>query len=100
MATYVLESGKRINLKAKGKERIIQNGINILSVVEGEVVLGRGIGINGDIVDSPITKAARIIDIKKQFEKYEPRLKVHKVTYEMDHKSGILKPKVEVSIVE
>jgi phage baseplate assembly protein W len=98
--TYTLEADNRVNLKAKGTERILQNGANILSVIKGEVVLGRAIGVNGDIVDSPITKASEIINIKKQFEKYEPRLKVHKVTYEADHQRGILKPCVEVSIVE
>jgi phage baseplate assembly protein W len=98
--TYTLGSSNRVNLKAKGAERILQNGSNILSVIQGEVVLGRGIGINGDIVDSPIIKAAKMIDIKKQFEKYEPRLNVEKITYETDHQNGILKPYVEVSIVE
>ena len=95
---YTLEADKRINLKAKGIERILQNGCNILSVIQGEVVLGRAIGIDGSIVDSPLNKAEGLMKIKEQFEKYEPRLKVKKVTYTLDHQRGILKPKVEVKV--
>ena len=97
---YTVEAGKKINLKAKGVERILQNCSNILSVVAGEAVLGRGIGINGDVIDSPLNKAQKILDIKNQFEKYEPRVKVKKVKYTADHLRGILKPVVEVRIVE
>lgn len=97
---YTIEADKKINLKAKGIERILQNGCNILSVTQGEVVLGRGIGIDGDIIDSPLNRAKKIINIKEQFEKYEPRLRVEKVTYTEDHQKGILRPLVEVRIVE
>ncbi|HAS79510.1 MAG TPA: hypothetical protein DCR90_01210 [Fusobacteriaceae bacterium] len=97
---YTLEPQNRVNLKATGSERILQNGRNILSVVIGEVILARGIGINGDIVDSPLNKSAALMDIKTQFKKYEPRLKIHKITYITDHQNGTLKPVMEVSIVE
>ena len=97
---YTLEANRKINLKAEGIERILQNGCNILSVIQGEVVLGRGIGIDGDIIDSPLNRAKKIINIKEQFEKYEPRLRAEKVTYTEDHQRGILRPLVEVRIVE
>lgn len=97
---YTLEADKKINLKAKGVERILQNGCNILSVTQGEVVLERGIGIDGDIVDSPLNKAKKRINIKEQFERYEPRLKIDQITYTEDHQSGVLRPLVEVRIVE
>lgn len=97
---YKLESQNTINLKASGVERILQNGRNILSVIIGEVVLARGIGINGDIVDSPLNRSSALMDIETQFKKYEPRLKIHKVTYITDHQRGTLKPVMEVSIVE
>ena len=97
---YKLESQNTINLKASGVERILQNGRNILSLIIGEVVLARGIGINGDIVDSPLNRSSALMDIETQFKKYEPRLKIHKVTYITDHQRGTLKPIMEVSIVE
>lgn len=97
---YILEARKKIDLKAKGIERILQNGCNLLSVIQGEVVLGRAIGIDGSIVDTPINRAEGLMKIKEQFEKYEPRLKVEKVTYTLDHQRGILRPKVEVTVVE
>ena len=97
---YILEAEKKINLKAKGVERILQNGCNILSVVQGEVVLVRDIGIDGSIVDTPLNRAEGLLKIKEQFEKYEPRIKVEKVTYTIDHHRGVLRPKVEVTIVE
>ncbi len=97
---YTLEADKKINLKARGIERILQNGCNILSVIQGEVILGRGIGIDGSIVDTPLNRSQGLMKIKEQFERYEPRLKVEKVTYTADHQRGVLKPKVEVKIVE
>lgn len=97
---YTLEADKNINLKAKGIERILQNGCNILSVIQGEVVLGRGIGIDGSLVDTPLNRSQTLIKIKEQFERYEPRLQVEKVTHTADHQRRILKPKVEVKIVE
>lgn len=97
---YKLEPQNTINLKANGVERILQNGRNILSVIIGEVILARGIGINGDIVDSPLNRSSALMDIETQFKKYEPRLKIHKVTYITDHQRGTLKPIMEVSIVE
>ena len=97
---YTLEPQNKINLKATGIERILQNGRNILSVIIGEVVLARGIGIDGDIVDSPLNRSADLMNIQTQFKKYEPRLKIHNITYETDHQRGTLKPVMEVSIVE
>ncbi|MEI6856797.1 hypothetical protein [Psychrilyobacter sp.] len=97
--TYELSSNN-INLNAIGTERILQNGRNILAVMIGEVVLGREIGINGDIIDSPSHKNISIFDIKEQFKKYEPRLKVHDITYKGDGEDGLLNPVVEVSIIE
>ncbi|MCS5421242.1 MULTISPECIES: hypothetical protein [Psychrilyobacter] len=98
--TYTLEPQNKINLKATGNERILQNGRNILSVIIGEVILARGIGINGDIVDSPLNRSAALMDIQTQFKKFEPRLKIHKIAYITDHQRGSLKPIMEVSIVE
>lgn len=97
---YTVEAGEKINLKAKGIERILQNCCNILSVYTGEVVLGRGIGIHGDVVDSPLNKARKTLDIKKQLETYESRVRVEKTEYKTDHLNGVLRPIVEVRIVE
>lgn len=97
---YTLEPQNKVDLKATGINRILQNGRNILSVVIGEVILARGIGIDGNIVDSPLNKSPSLINIRSQFKKYEPRLKIHKVTYITDHQRGTLKPIMEVSIIE
>lgn len=97
---YTLEQQNKVDLKATGVDRILQNGRNILSVIMGEVILARGIGINGDIVDSPLNRSASLMNIKTQFKKYEPRLKIHKIKYITDHQRGTLKPVMEVSIVE
>ncbi len=97
---YTLEAGKKINLKAKGVERILQNGCNILSVIQGEVVLGRDIGINGETIDTPLNRSNSLLNIKEQFEKYEPRLKIEEISYYQDHIKGQLEAKVEVTIIE
>ena len=83
---YTIEQDRKVNLKAKGIERILQNCCNILSVVAGEVVLGRRIGINGDIVDTPLNRAKKTLNIKSQLETYEPRAKVKKIKYKTEVK--------------
>lgn len=97
---YRIDNNTKIDMNSKGHERILQNGKNILSVVLGEVVLGRDIGINNNIIDSPINKGMTMISIENQFKKYEPRLKIHKVTHDTDTESGKLNYIVEVSIIE
>lgn len=96
---YTLEENK-LDLKAKGVERILQNCVNILSTMRGEVVLERNLGVDGSIVDTPLNRAKGSLDIKKQLETYEPRVRVENITYEVDHLNGVLKPKVEVRIIE
>lgn len=98
--TYTLDIENKINLKAIGIDRILQNGRNILSVVIGEVILARGIGINSNVVDSPLNESAALMNIQAQFKKYEPRLKIHSIAYVTDHQRGTFNPTMEVSIIE
>ena len=97
---YIIDNNTKMDMNSKGHERVLQNGKNILSVMVGEVVLGRGIGINSNIIDSPINKGIAMINIENQFKTYEPRLKIRKVTHDTDSESGKLNYVVEVSIVE
>ncbi len=97
---YEIKKDRKINLKAKGIERVLQNCSNILSTIQGEVVLQRDLGINPDAIDSPLNKAQNILNIKEQFKKYEPRVKVEKIIYIKDHLNGRLNPIVEVSIID
>ncbi len=97
---YTVIKDKKINLKAKGVARILQNCSNILSTIQGEVILQRGLGIDPNAIDSPLNKTQNILNIKEQFKKYEPRVKVEKITYIKDHLNGRLNPIVEVSIID
>ncbi len=81
-------------------KEILQNVRCILSTTKYSVPLDRGFGIDGQILDMPIDYAqarltAEVIDALR---KYEPRVRVSKVTFEGDGEEGKLIPKVKVVI--
>lgn len=87
-------------LPATELKEILQNVRTILTTVKASVPLDRGFGINADIVDKPVNYAqaqltAEIIEV---VERYEPRVRVSKVTFEGNGADGQLIPKVKVVI--
>lgn len=91
-----------LNMLARGVEEILQNIATILTTPKGSVVLDRNFGIDMSALDLPIEMAQNICTAKiiGAIQDYEPRVKVTKVTYEKDHLTGRLKPKVMVVINE
>lgn len=87
---------------APGSElkEILQNVKMILTTPKFSVPLDRNFGLSVTMIDAPLPAAqakltAEIIDA---VQKYEPRVKVTKVTYEADTMDGILRPKVKVKL--
>ena len=77
---YTVTNEHQINLRATGIERVLQNVANILRTYEGEVPLGRSIGIKS-FIDKPLgsIRGEFIKEIISKVEKFEPRAKVKKV---------------------
>ena len=86
-------------------EEILQNVKTILSTVKGTVPLDRSFGIDKKIVDLPVSVAKAKISaaIVKAINELEPRVKVRKIYYDSTDRElldGIIKPRVDVEIVE
>lgn len=86
-------------------EEIIQNVKTILSTVIGEVPLDREFGTDRQILDLPISIATAKISaaIVKAINKFEPRARVVKVNYvqsQLEGMEGVLKPSVDIELVE
>lgn len=82
-------------------EEIYQNVKTILTTAKGSVPLYREFGVDNHILDIPMNVARAKITaaIVKAVNKFEPRVKVKKVTY-TGSMLGKLIPSVEVSLVE
>lgn len=78
---------------------ILQNVKTIITTVKSTVPLDREFGIDGSILDMPINyvKAKLTAEIIEKVQKYEPRVKVLKVSYE-ENSEGKLLPTVRVVI--
>lgn len=86
-------------------EEIVQNVKTILSTVIGEVPLDREFGTDRKILDLPISVATAKISaaIVKAINKFEPRARVTKINYTQSKEEtldGILKPVVDIELVE
>ena len=83
-------------------EEILQNVRTILTTPVYSVPLDRTFGLSATMLDAPIpvAQAKLTAEIIAAVHKWEPRVRVTKVTYEGDAADGVLRPKVRVRIVE
>lgn len=79
---------------------IIQNIKTILTTLQGTVPLDRDFGIDGTLIDKPLTVAKPLIvkDIKEKIEQYEPRAKFVSISWNGSNIDGKLIPSVRVAI--
>lgn len=82
-------------------EEIAQNVRTILTTPKYSVPLDREFGLNATMLDAPapLAKARLTAEIVEAVQRYEPRVKVERVTFEGDGAEGILRPKVRLKIV-
>lgn len=95
------DSIEKIQLNETNTVRsVLQNVAIILSVWRGTVPMDRSIGLSGEVLHKPAPVAQSMLcaDVKETVEKYEPRCEVVNVSVTED--GGILKPSVEVNIIE
>lgn len=99
--TYTVDTRKKLNLRASGKERILQNVANLLATIKGEIPLGRDIGISISIVDKNISSIAPLYtkEVIELIEKKEPRAKIKKIDFKIDNQNGEVYPVLEVDII-
>lgn len=91
-----------IDFGASGVTEIIQNIRTILATPKYSVPLNREFGVDLTMLDAPlpIAKARFSAEVIQAIQRWEPRAKVIKVTYEGNATEGILRPKVRVRIDE
>lgn len=86
------------NVDIKG---IYENLKILFSTPVGSVVLDRNFGIDWSVMDMPLQKAKALLTIEyiEKVKRYEPRVKVTQVSFEVSSIEGILKPKVVFELV-
>ena len=97
----VTASLNEINLFPKNEKiEILQNIKTILTTIKGTVPLDRDFGIDGTLIDKPLTVAKPLIvkDIKEKIEQYEPRAKFVSISWSGNDIDGKLIPSIKVAI--
>ena len=83
-------------------EEIIQNVRTIISTLKGSVPMDRAFGVNGALLDEPIsaTQAKMTAEIAASIKKFEPRARLAGVSYGGELSDGELKMTLQIEIVE
>ena len=91
----------QIDFGATGATEILQNVRTILTTTKYSVPMDREFGLSVTMLDdpTPIAQAKLTAEIISAVNRWEPRVKVTKVTFEVDDTQGILRPKVQVKII-
>lgn len=94
MAVVTLDTNHAAALdwSAKGKDRIVQNVLNIMRTYKGEVAYDRGFGISPDVIDKPADEVQAIIadDLSARIAQDEPRAQLVSVTASHDASGDIV----------
>jgi len=82
IVTLDTETAVALDWSAKGKDRIVQNVLNIMRTYKGEVAYNRALGISPDVIDKPADEVQAIIadDLSARIELDEPRAQLLSVT--------------------
>jgi phage baseplate assembly protein W len=94
MAVVTLDTNHAAALdwSAKGKDRIVQNVLNIMRTYKGEVAYNRGFGISPDVIDKPADEVQAIIadDLSARIEQDEPRARLLSVVANYDASGDVV----------
>jgi phage baseplate assembly protein W len=94
MAVVTLDTNHAAALdwSAKGKDRIVQNVLNIMRTYKGEVAYNRGLGISPDVIDKPADEVQAIIadDLSARIEQDEPRARLLSVVTSYDASGDVV----------
>ncbi|MFC4102903.1 GPW/gp25 family protein [Paenibacillus xanthanilyticus] len=97
----VVEGHVPIDFGATGEEEILQCVRTIVSTVQGTVPLDRAFGIDGGVIDQPMTLAPALLaaTIIQQVGLYEPRVTVKQVECRQGEVDGALVPIITLDLV-
>lgn len=103
MAYIVEGTTGEIDFGAVGINEIAQNIRMIITTPVGSVPLNREFGIDTDVIDLPLPIAQQKLtqEIFQAIRKYEPRVRVTKITFKQtvdEMTNGILIPAVEFEV--
>lgn len=104
MPTYTVSSDDFTSIKLNETDpvaSVLQNVAVILSTLQGDVPLGRDIGLKGNFIDKPmpIAKTLMMAEIQEAIITQEPRASLMDVTFEEDQDTpGRLNPTVTVEV--
>ncbi len=101
MSEFVNVKEFKINPFPKNiKEEVLQNVAVIVSTPKFTVPLCRGLGLEQNFVDRPITVAKTLLttEVLEAVGKCEPRANILSIDFDVDEKTGKLNPIVEVDI--
>ena len=88
------------NWAASGTDRVVQNVLNLISLIRYEVAYNRTLGISPDIVDRPSDEAAAayISEIVRVVEQNEPRATIQEIAYTGTTPTGEMNIRVVMDI--
>lgn len=98
--TIQADENKKISFAPVSElEEIYQNIRTILTTIRGSVPLDRDFGVDGDLIDqpTPVARAKLSGEIVGSLKKYEPRVKVIRVSFN-EGMDGKVSPAVTVMI--
>lgn len=102
MEYEVTTARKRIDFGATGVKEILQNVWMILSSIQYSCPLDREFAWSAEDIDKPLPVAqaritTRLVDA---IRRYEPRVEVVRITFQVDRLNGRLTPVVKVRIID
>lgn len=100
----IIDLNNDVVIGAEGVERIAQQVRTVLKTVKGTVPFNRDFGIDFSFIDKPIpvARALAISSVIEEVEKQVDGIEVIDVSFPDDSElvKGVLKPKVEIKIIE
>lgn len=83
-------------------EEIAQNVMFIVATTKLSCPLDRDLGISAALLDEPlgVAQSRLTAEIATAVNRFEPRARVQRVTYDGDFADGVIKPTIRVEIVE
>jgi phage baseplate assembly protein W len=99
VVTLDTEASVALDWSAKGKDRIVQNVLNILRTYKGEVAYNRAFGISPDVIDKTADEVQAIIadDLSARIEQDEPRARLLAVSAK-NNESGDIIVSVQIEV--
>lgn len=100
MINYLAVNISGLDMNAQGEVEVQQNLKMLYTTPAGTIPFDRDFGINTDFLDEPlnVAKGRIIVEYTEKTKRYEPRAKVEEVIFDAVVNTGMIIPKVVISI--